>query len=247
MVSKGVFKFVKSLQLKKNRQKDKLFLVEGEKNVLELLSSSLRIHSLFVSTAFLEQYGLQISKKEAQLHQCTSKELAGMGTLVSNDAALAVVHMPVYPPLIASPSWMLMLDGIRDPGNLETILRIADWYGIQHILASSDTVDLFNPKVVNSTKGSLFRVQVHYLESYELDVLKDRPLIAASMDGISLHDFIFPESGILIIGNESLGISKALLEKAAYRVTIPRFGGAESLNAGVATALFLDALRRQIH
>lgn len=245
MVSKGVLKFVKSLQVKKNRQKDKLFLVEGGKNVLELLSSEFSIHSLFVTTAFLDQYAPQISKKEMHLTVCTAKELQSMGTLVSNDDALAVVHMPVYPPLITMPEWVLLLDGIRDPGNLGTIIRIADWYGIHHILVSEDTVDWFNPKVVNSTKGSLFRVQVQSLDLAKFLDNYPFPLIAASMDGSSLHEFSFPDQGAICIGNESLGISDLIIKKARHAVTIPRYGEAESLNAGVATALFLDALRRQ--
>jgi TrmH family RNA methyltransferase len=245
MVSKGVLKFVKSLQVKKNRQKEKLFLVEGAKNVLELLSSSLTIHSLFVSSVFHGQYASQISKKETQVTVCSSKELQGMGTLVSNEDALAVVHMPVHPPLITMPDWVLILDGIRDPGNLGTIIRIADWYGIKHILVSEDTVDLFNPKVVNSTKGSLFRIMVHYLDLPEFLKAHSHALVAADMEGTSLHDFKFPDKGAICIGNESLGISEGILQQANHRVTIPRFGEAESLNAGVATALFLDALRRQ--
>jgi RNA methyltransferase, TrmH family len=245
MVSKGVFKFVKSLQVKKNRQKDKLFLVEGAKNVLELLASNFTIHSLFVSTAFQDQYGTQISKKETQLSVCSAKDLQGMGTLVHNEEALAVVHMPVYPPLTSLPNWVLILDGIRDPGNLGTIIRIADWYGIKHMLVSEDTVDLFNPKVVNSTKGSMFRVQVHYRCLSEFLEAHPLPVVGATLEGTSLHDFKFPDRGAICIGNESLGISEGILEKTNYKVTIPRFGEAESLNAGVAVALFLDALRRQ--
>ena len=168
-----------------------------------------------------------------------------MGTLMSNEDALAVVNMPVYPPLISLPDWVLILDGIRDPGNLGTIIRIADWYGISHLLVSEDTVDLFNPKVVNSTKGSLFRVKVYTLDLEEF--LKDYPfpLVAAAMDGKSLHSFTFPDQGAICIGNESLGISEEIFRKAKHQITIPRFGEAESLNAGVAAALFLDALRRQ--
>jgi TrmH family RNA methyltransferase len=136
------------------------------------------------------------------------------------------------------------LDDIRDPGNLGTIIRTADWYGIKHILASEETVDFYNPKVINSTKGSFTRVQVHYTDLNAILAANELPVFGAFLTGENVHQAKFPKAGLLVIGNESNGISPSLSTKITHPVTIPKFGQAESLNAAIATAILLDNIRR---
>ncbi|MFN7330850.1 MAG: RNA methyltransferase [Bacteroidota bacterium] len=138
----------------------------------------------------------------------------------------------------------LLLDDIRDPGNLGTIIRTADWYGVKKIIASEETADFYNPKVVHATMGSFCRVQIFYTSLLQSLSDASQPVYGAFLDGDNVHDIEFSKSGLLVIGNEAQGISKAVEKKVTQRITIPKRGGAESLNASGATAINLDNVFR---
>lgn len=248
MLSKNQAKKIRSLHRKKIRREQQLFLVEGEKMVAELLASPWPIHSLYVTEHFLEKYHSAITHKGAEPMLATDSDLAAAGTLASNNAAIAIVSMPAA---AAAPGvenqWTLVLDSINDPGNLGALLRIADWYGISHIVCSPNTAELYNPKVISASKGSFLRVNVSYTELGEfLQALPaNTTVLGAYLEGASLHTFTPPnQGGVLIMGSEAHGISPALASYITHPITIPAFGHAESLNVAVATAVICDNLQR---
>ncbi len=244
MISKNLLKLANSLQLKKYRTQEQSFLIEGGKSVQELLHSDFNITHLFVTEVFAHQFENQISKITAELHLCSEKDLEKIGTFKTNNAAIAIAKIPVNTKFEVGKEWVLALDDIRDPGNLGTIIRIADWYGITKIVCSNNTVDGYNPKVVNSSMGSFLRVQLYYADLTEYLRQLNVPIFGAFMEGESAHKISFPKSGMLVIGNESEGISDEVAKCISQKVHIPRFGGAESLNAGIATAVLLDNISK---
>lgn len=244
MISKAKSKFIKSLQVKKYRKQEQCFVVEGRKSVAELIHSDYETILLLATGDFLS--GLAPSLLDGmEVVEVEAADLSGLGEFQSNDGALAVARMkPVSHVDTGVGEWLLAVDDIRDPGNLGTIIRTADWYGIRNIIASETTAELYNPKVINASMGSFLRVGVYYtsLSGYLSTVAV--PLVGAFLDGEDLHTCEFGTSGILVIGNESNGISEPVAALIRRRVTIPRYGGAESLNAGIATAVILDNIRR---
>jgi TrmH family RNA methyltransferase len=244
MISQKWSKLIKSLHLKKFRKAEQLFFVEGEKAVLEVLASGWSVKAIFATAEFLQQYPAAAAVAVCQ--SCSASELEQVGTFVSNNAALAVVALPAYPPFAEQPGeWVLVLDQINDPGNLGTIIRVADWYGIRHILCSTDTVDAFNPKVIASAKGSFLRVQLHYQPLLEVLAQVQQPIYGAYLGGESVHQLQLDSvGGFIVLGNEANGISAELTTVVSRRLTIPAFGNAESLNVGIASAVLLDNLRR---
>lgn len=245
MISNKWAKLIKSLHLKKYRKTEQLFFVEGEKAVLEVLASDWTVRALFATENFIAQQPNAI--KTAQLLQaCSSDELVKNGTFSSNDAALAVVEMPQWPAFSAkADSWTLVLDNVNDPGNLGTIIRIADWYGIKHIVCSPDTADCFNPKVIAAAKGSFLRVQLHYLPLAEVLADASMPVYGAYLGGENVHQLQLPNiGGYIVLGNEANGISAITGEWVNRKITIPAFGAAESLNVGIAAAVICDNLLR---
>ncbi|MEO1653591.1 MAG: RNA methyltransferase, partial [Bacteroidota bacterium] len=171
------------------------------------------------------------------------------GNFVNNNQALAVMDFFNYPwEEIREGEYIIALDNIQDPGNLGSILRIADWYGISQLICSQNTVDLYNPKVISASMGSFLRIQVHYLDLYAfLREPTNPPAYAAVLGAKNLHQLNFsPKGGILIMGNESKGIGEALKKLPLEKISIPSFGQAESLNVAMATAVICDNLRRQI-
>lgn len=243
MVSKSNAKFIKSLQLKKYRKQEQCFLVEGAKSVLEVLNSDFKVKQLIATGHFLKnklpvQVGMEVIETSAQ-------QLTTLGTLKSNDAAIAVVGIkPQQQPIILSGEWVIALDDVNDPGNLGTILRLADWYGITNIIASEQTADFYNPKVIAASKGSFCRVNIFYTQLLEYLPLCKLPMYGAVMEGESVHTTKFDKGGILIMGNEANGISKEIFNVLNKKITIPRHGGAESLNVAMATAIICDNIRR---
>lgn len=246
MLSKAQAKRIRALHRKKTREQEAQFLVEGGKVVRELLASEWRIDGLYATQDFLDANQGLLREKDLQVTLCTAEELSKIGTLRSNNAALAVVHTP--PQTVPhTQGWTLVLDDINDPGNLGAILRIADWYGVTEIVCSPRTVELYNPKTIAASKGSFLRVRVHptplttFFESIDATL----PVLGAYLDGESIHALPnIPTRGILVMGSEAHGISPALEHHITRRITIPTFGDAESLNVGVATAVILDNLRR---
>jgi TrmH family RNA methyltransferase len=232
-LSKNKIKWIRSLRLKKNRDVEGLFIVEGAKMVQEIITHQSAAIQHLVTTDVSIETGIDTFLTD----DATMKTLSGLTT---SSSLLAVVKKPDFE--VKNTGWTLALDGIQDPGNMGTIIRTADWFGITQIVCSKNTVDCFNPKVVQSTMGSIFRVSVHY-ENLE-DFLKndDRSVYGALLEGKNMNSFENTEEGILLMGNEGKGISETLLDSISHPVHIPGKGGAESLNVAVATGVLLATL-----
>ncbi|RCR65866.1 TrmH family RNA methyltransferase [Larkinella punicea] len=246
MISKSLSKYIQSLHQKKYRQELGAFLVEGAINVLELCASDYQIEVLLVTEPFYKENALLLDKQRVRLEMVSADDLKRVGSLVVNDSALAVVKTKENRFLVADPDeFVLVLDDIRDPGNLGTILRIADWYGIRKLICSLSTADVYNPKVISASKGSFTRVAWYYcdLKTYLAEQAQG-PVYGAFLDGASVHSLDFGTAGYIVMGNEANGISVEVEELVSQRITIPRFGEAESLNVGIATAIICDNLRR---
>lgn len=245
MISQKWSKLIRSLQQKKYRKAEQLFFVEGEKAVLELLDSGWQVDAVFATEAFLQQYPEQVAAA-ALVQQCSGEELVQVGTFSSNNAALAVVKIPHQRDFVPhSPSFVLVLDQINDPGNLGTIIRIADWYGIKHIVCSPDTADCYNPKVIAAAKGSFLRVALHYQPLLPMLQHSTMPVYGAYLGGESVHSIQLNQTGgFIVLGNEANGISAELTDVIGRKITIPAFGAAESLNVGIAAAVICDNLLR---
>jgi TrmH family RNA methyltransferase len=236
MVAKSALKFIKSLHQKKYRMRHGLFLAEGVKLVTDLLHAGWPSHTL---------YATEPVEGIPDALPITPDELRRVSTLVNPNKVVGIFEIPkTEAPQMNG--WLLALDGVRDPGNLGTIIRLCDWFGIRHILCSPDTVDCFNPKVLMATMGSIARVRLHYGPLEENLTESGLPLIGASMEGTGVARYEFPEEGILLMGSESHGISPGLREHLTATLSIPasRNSGAESLNVGTATAILLYELRR---
>ncbi len=244
MISKAKVKFIKSLQLKKYRKEEQCFTVEGAKGVIELLNSDFEVTWLAGTDSFLKQHEISLAKRKIELVKTDEKELSEVGTFSSNNAALAIARLlPNTEPKLKN-EFVLVLDDIRDPGNLGTMIRTADWYGIKNIIASEETADFYNPKVINSTMGSFCRVNIFYTRLSEYLFGADKPVFGASLTGKSIYEIDFGKEGFIVIGNESQGISPSIHSLINQHITIPRIGKAESLNASVATAIILDNVFR---
>ena len=247
MFTKNQAKLIKSLDEKKNRVEHGLFLVEGEKSVSELLDSDFEIDFLLTTTEFFDKYGEKIREKSKSYEIVNQFELEKVGTFATNDSALAVVHQKINKIFeIEKDEIILTLDEIKDPGNLGTIIRIADWYGIKNIVASKETVDFYNPKVITATKGSFTRVNIFYTDLKDFLSEQKLPIFGAFLNGENIHKTQFPSSGILVMGNESNGINKEIEKLITKKITIPAYGKAESLNVAIATAIILDNWKRNL-
>lgn len=241
MISKVKAKFIKSLQVKKYRKQEQSFVVEGRKGVEELLRSDFVTTMVCATKEFIRAHDLD----GIEVVEATSSELESLGSVETNDSVLAIARTKDnIRPSIGASEYALVLDDIRDPGNLGTIIRTADWYGIRNIIASEETADFYNPKVIRSTMGSFCRVKVFYTSLTEF--LKDqRNVYGTFLDGKDVHQIQFAPNGLIVIGNESNGISEGIAKYITQKITIPRFGSAESLNASIATGIILDNLRRR--
>jgi len=243
MLSKNKAKFIRSLQLRKYRQKYHKITVEGVKIVNDLLRDDLtRVETIYATESWISEFGESVPDG-VELIEASEKDLASVTSLKTPNEVLAVVDTPSWDTSIdiARKSICLYLDAVRDPGNLGTIIRTADWFGVRHVFLSPDCVDLFNPKVIQSSMSSVFRVSAKTLEREELISANDLDVYATSLDGHSISDITPPKSGIIIMGNESQGISPTLLESVKRTIKIPgdKSLGAESLNVAVATAVVL--------
>jgi TrmH family RNA methyltransferase len=247
MFTKNQAKLIRSLQDKKSRTETGLFLVEGEKNVLELLNSDFVIDLLLITDGFLEKHGGLVKGKIASYEIVSESDLEKNGTLGTNDSALAVVRQKQDIPLeMKNDELIIALDKVQDPGNLGTIIRIADWYKIRNIVASKDTVDFYNPKVISASKGSFARVDVSYVDLRDYLSKANMPILGAYLKGENIHKIDFPKGGILLVGNESNGINDDLGEFVTKKITIPSYGKMESLNVAMATAIIVDNWKRNL-
>jgi TrmH family RNA methyltransferase len=245
MLSKNTVKFIKSLHQKKFRNQEQRFFVEGEKSVLEVLNSTFEVELLLATETFISVNRALISEVKTELIPVTQKQLEGLGQYQSNDSALAVVKLKSneefnYP----AGELVIGLDDVRDPGNLGTIIRIADWYGIKHLVFSQQTADFYNPKVIQASMGSFTRVNFFYTDLKNIFEKWDVPVYGAFLNGQNIHQMTKPAPGVILMGNESQGISGELENLVTQKVTIPGFGAAESLNVAIATAIICDNFKR---
>ena len=246
MLSKSEIGFIKSLQQKKFRKEQALFVVEGLKSVLEFLQSGYRIHSVYGTSTILPKLG-KISQN-IKLLEVKADEIAKISGLNTPQDVLAVVYIPQKDEkelIIEANTFHLLLDGVQDPGNLGTIIRTADWFGFKELICSTDTVEAYNPKVVQASMGSLARIKVIYTDLEDVIRRSSLPTFAATLGGTSIFETKFGTEGLLILGNEGNGIRPEILEKVSNQVTIPLFGAAESLNVAVSAGIFCAEVRRK--
>ncbi|MBP9821470.1 MAG: RNA methyltransferase [Candidatus Pacebacteria bacterium] len=237
-------KTIKKLHEKKHRKEMGLFLVEGETSVSEVIKSPMEIMHVFCTKEFFGVHSSVFAKTRIPVTYLEADEITRVGTLEANRSAIAVVRQKSLDSVPSGEGIILALDDIRDPGNLGTILRIADWFGVSHIVASRETADFYNSKTIAASMGSFARVSFSYVDLPAFLESVKVPVMGAFLNGSDVHAFSFPKSGILVIGNESHGISESVARFVSNRITIPSYGGAESLNAGIATAVILDNWRR---
>jgi TrmH family RNA methyltransferase len=246
MLSKSEIKELKSLHQKKYREAMERFLAEGDKLVQEAMASEANIREIY---ALANWEGMEKAQSAGiPVEIIDQKQLLQICELRNPNMAVALINMPQanYEKAL-NKGWNIYLDRVRDPGNLGTILRIADWYGIPSVICSPDSVEVYNQKVIQSSMGAVFRVQVIEMSEDELinsSALMNIKLYAAVMDGENIHRTLAPSQGVLLMGNEAKGLSNKLIEASYGRISIPQGGAAESLNVGVATGILVDwALR----
>lgn len=238
MLSKSQIKLITSLQQKKYRDNSNLFLAEGPKVISELIDAGLECHSVYVvdGTHFLDENEWVITEKELKKISC----------LKTPNKAVALFYKPKQKPINDS-GLVVGLDALRDPGNLGTIIRLCDWYGVSQLVCSYDTVDCYNPKVVQATMGSLARVTVSYVDLPNFLTSTKLPTYGGVMDGENVYAKSLPENMFLLVGNEANGISESIQEILMHKITIPQFestGITESLNVATATAILLSECKR---
>jgi len=235
VISKNQIKFIKSLSLKKNRVKAQLFVAEGEKIVNELLNSEFEIENIYATKQFS---GINSSPKSA-ITVVSNEELSRISNLTSPNNVLAIVKISQIESE-KNHGVILVLDDVNDPGNLGTIIRMCDWFGVTQLICSKNTVDCYNPKVVQSAMGSLFRLDIKYLEltTYLADI--DTPIYGAYMNGVDVKGLEIPNKVHLIMGNEANGISESISKYITNKVSVKNIGQkAESLNVAIATSILL--------
>ncbi len=240
MVSKNQIKLIKNLNQKKYRNLYNLFVVEGEKGVLEFSNSNFRIHNLFCTSDFNTKDNIE----ESQI--ISEAELKKISFLKTPNKVVAIFNKPQQKAIV-NRGLTVVLDKINDPGNLGTIIRLCDWFKITQLICSNDTVDCYNPKVVQATMGSLTRVNVIYTDIEIFLKSTNLPVFASTMDGENIYKTKLPKQGILIMGNEANGISKTILNLSSQKLAIPRFNNnnkPESLNVATAAAILLSEFYR---
>ncbi len=241
MVSKNQIKLITSLQHKKYRIEHQLFIAEGVKVIQELLASNFVLELLFETNAIFEQ--ISINKKTL----VKEADMKRISALSSASSCLAIFKIPPTTK-IETKGLIVALDDIRDPGNLGTIIRLCDWFGVTQLLCSQETADVYNPKVIQATMGSITRVKVNYVDLNKFISESQLPVFGTFMDGKNIYKEALPEEAIIILGNEANGISAELEKSVKNRIAIPRFGEiqkTESLNVATATAIFLSEFRRK--
>ncbi len=244
MITKNQIKYIKDLSQKSFRTQEKKFVVEGEKLLIELLQSEVTIDTIYALPTWAD------ANPNVAVTIISEKELSRISQLKSPNKVLAVVY--TFEDEIGddlSNGLTLFLDRINDPGNFGTIIRMADWFGVNKIVCTSKSVDVYNSKVIQSSMGSVYRIPVFYVEpdtffSQYKSQFPENAIIGAAMDGETLAEVNLPENGLLVMGSESHGISEEIESHVTKSVTIPNLGQAESLNVAVATGIILWEWRR---
>ena len=239
MISKNQIKFVKSLQKKKFRLESKCFIVESTKNVNEILNSNYTVQQIYATESWIEKCKI---RDEISVNLVKENEMQRISSLKTSSNVLAIVNIPIEKNDINFSGINIVLDDVKDPGNLGTIIRICDWFGVKNIYCSEETVDVYNPKVIQSTMGSISRVDVIYTDIKkmikEMDI--NVKVYAAVMDGKDINQIKVNENSLFVFGNESNGISKEIKNIIPERITINKIGEAESLNVAVSAAIILN-------
>ena len=240
MLSKKQVKLIQKLQQKKYRNELNLFIVEGKKSIVEFLQAGYRLELLIATEVFATALNGQ------PITLVSKEELRKVSSLKNPDEGLAIFHQRQHKGILQE-GVILALDNVQDPGNLGTLIRLCDWFGIETLICNSQTVDCYNPKVVQATMGSLTRVAVHYVDLAGFLATCALPLYAMDLDGENLYTTEFPEDCVLILGNEANGISLEVRALADDIITIPRFGKlqqTESLNVAMAGAIVVSQVRK---
>lgn len=253
MISKSQISYIKSLHQKKYRKEYRQFIVEGEKLCDEFIQSNRIIKQIYLLDSKRVKYEDLLSKisKKVEIVEVKQEDLIKMSAMSTAPDVLMLVDMPEELSLNDAQidyqeQLTLVLDGVRDPGNFGTIIRIADWFGIKHIICSNDCVEVYNPKVIQSTMGSVLRVDIIYteLDSF-LSGIKGANVYGALLEGENIYKMDAKMKGLLLMGSESHGISEALMDFITHPITIPSWGAAESLNVAVATAILCSEAKRR--
>jgi TrmH family RNA methyltransferase len=241
-ISKSQLKLITSLSQKKYRQKHNLFIAEGIKVVNELLQSDFEVALIFCTNEF------ETTLPTAKIVRISETELNKISSLKSPNKVLSLFKIPEDKP-IQNSGLILALDAINDPGNLGTIIRLCDWFGISQLICSKDTVDCYNQKVVQASMGSLTRISIQYLDLKNYLDKSPLPTFIADMNGENIYKTNVPKEGILVMGNEANGVSEEIKNQVQHKISIPRFGKTqktESLNVAMATAILISEFKRDM-
>lgn len=240
MLTKNQIKYITQLKQKKFRDSNKVFVAEGFKVINELLNSTLQLQHIYTT----KQLNFNVSKEFVT--EITEADLKKISSLTTPNDCLAVFKMK-EDRLPQSNGLKIALDNVRDPGNLGTIIRLCDWFGIADLICSKETVDVYNTKVVQATMGSLTRVNIHYINLADYLKNTNEPVYGTFMDGTNIYKTDLSTSGVIVLGNEANGISKEIEALVTAKIAIPRFGDlqqTESLNVATATAIILSEFKR---
>lgn len=243
MLSKSQISFIKSLHQKKYRKENGLFCIEGIKSIVEFTNSNYQLHSIYYNPTYFSS--LPKFPANIKLFEVNNAELEKISTLQTPQGILALVNIPSAQKLEASSlrnKYSIVLDDVQDPGNLGTIIRTADWFGIDHIICSEQTVEAFNPKTTQATMGSLARMNIFYTDLEVFLAGTKLPIYGALLEGNSIYDVNWGKEGLILLGNEGHGISEKLIKKITSPITIPRIGQAESLNVAISAAIICSEL-----
>lgn len=254
MISKNKTKFIISLQKKKVRQEEGLFIIEGDKLVMEFIASKIMVHTLIAKSEFIAALTTEMKGSIYEIIEATHEELKPISTLKTPHNALAVVRIPERKMIAGEllKTLCVALDFVQDPGNLGTIIRAAAWFGIKNIVCSTDCVDVYNPKVVQASMGAILNVNVYYSDLKKLAALareKKIPVFGTMLDGESIYHHKLDNKGIILLGNESRGISDELIPFITDRIMIPgakkSIPGIESLNVSMAASVVFSEFIRK--
>ena len=239
MLSKNQFKLVQKLSQKKHRSETGLFVVEGKKSIVEFVQAGYKAEAIYATETFSPVLSGQ------PLSLVTKEDLLKLTSFKNPDEGVAIFHQPQHKGILQE-GLILALDNIQDPGNLGTLIRLCDWFGIETLLCSEQTVDCYNPKVVQASMGSLSRVEVHYLPLEGFLATCALPIYVATLQGTNLYTTTFPEDCVIVLGNEANGVSPEVTALANGAITIPRFGKlqqAESLNVAMAGGIIVSQIK----
>lgn len=254
MISKNKIKFIISLQKKKVRDEEKLYVIEGDKLVREFLNAGVKISLLAAKNEFLGSLAPELIQFVKEIEEVSYEDLKHISTLKTPHNALAVVHMPTHEMKMAEiiNQFCLALDFVQDPGNMGTIIRAAGWFGIKNIVCSMNCVDVYNPKVIQSGMGAMLHVNVYYQDLKNIFTFATQnfvPVFGTMLEGKSIYKHKLDNKGIILLGNESKGISAELIPFITEKIKIPKFSnateGIDSLNVGMAASVVLSEFLRK--